>query len=182
MHRLRRPLQAVAFAAAALTLPAATASTSTAPGVEGDAGPGIVSLPAAEHVERTVPKERTLVFGLGRRAAVLALRMVGTPYRWGGEAPGGFDCSGLVRWAYGRLGVELPHNSVALLNVGRSVPSRTLATGDILFFTGLGHVGIYLGGRLMVHAPYSGKSVELVNLDTSHYGGRLIAARRVLSF
>ncbi len=116
----------------------------------------------------------------GERAAKAALEAVGVPYRWGGTSPsGGFDCSGLVRWAWGRLGVDLPHNSYALYSVGRRVSESNLDPGDILFFSGLGHVGLYIGGGRMVHAPYSGKDVEIVRLANSHYGARLVAARRV---
>jgi cell wall-associated NlpC family hydrolase len=117
---------------------------------------------------------------LGERASKIALRMVGTPYRWGGESPGGFDCSGLVRWAYGRVGVDLPHNSYALYGVGRRVSAGHMKPGDVLFFEGLGHVGLYLDDGRMVHAPYSGKDVEVVRL-ADWYGSRLIGARRVAS-
>jgi cell wall-associated NlpC family hydrolase len=122
-----------------------------------------------------VPRE----FTAGERAAMLALRMVGKPYRYGGESPSGFDCSGLVRWAYGRVGLDVPHNTHALHAFGDVVKRGELRTGDLLFFSGLGHVGIYLGGGRMVHSPYTGKSVELVNLRESHYGGRLVGVRRV---
>jgi murein DD-endopeptidase len=115
---------------------------------------------------------------LGERAAKIAVRMVGTPYRWGGEAPSGFDCSGLVRWAYGRVGVELPHSSYALYGVGKRVSSGHMKPGDVLFFEGLGHVGLYLDDGRMVHAPYSGKDVEVVRL-ADWYGSRLIGVRRV---
>ena len=114
------------------------------------------------------------------RAARFALGEVGVPYRWGGESPeSGFDCSGLVRWAYLRVGVELPHNSYALYGEGRRVPESKMAPGDILFFEGLGHVGLYLGRGRMVHAPETGRSVEVVRLPGSNYGSRLIGARRV---
>ena len=126
-----------------------------------------------------VAQERTL--GIAEKAATLAVRMIGVPYRWGGESPeSGFDCSGLVRWAYAQMGVGVPHESGALYSVGTEVSREALETGDVLFFTGFGHVGLYLGGGRMVHAPYSGKHVELVNLDASHYGGRLIGARRMV--
>ena len=116
----------------------------------------------------------------GERAVKVALEAVGTPYRWGGESPStGFDCSGLVRWAYGRVGVELPHNSYALYGEGRRVPEPSMEPGDILFFEGLGHVGLYLGRGRMVHAPQSGRDVEVVRLATTNYGARLIGARRV---
>ena len=117
---------------------------------------------------------------VGERAAHIALGAVGIPYRWGGESPSsGFDCSGLVRWAYGRLGIELPHSSYALYGEGRRVSRSRMKPGDLLFFEGLGHVGLYLGRGRMVHAPRSGRDVEIVRLAGSNYGSRLIGARRV---
>lgn len=119
---------------------------------------------------------------LGQRAAKVALRAVGVPYRWGGSSPAsGFDCSGLVYWAYGRLGVSVPHSSYSLYGLGRSVRRSRLRAGDVLFFSGLGHVGLYVGRGRMVHAPQSGRTVEVVRLSRSHYGGRLVGARRLVS-
>jgi chitinase len=118
---------------------------------------------------------------LGERAAGIAVRAVGIPYRYGGESPTrGFDCSGLVRWAYGRLGVDLPHSSYALAVTGRRVESERLLPGDVLLFDGLGHVGLYLGRGRMVHAPQSGRAVEVVALRSTAYGGRLVGARRIV--
>jgi cell wall-associated NlpC family hydrolase len=119
---------------------------------------------------------------LGQRAAKVALRAVGVPYRWGGSSPAsGFDCSGLVYWAYGRLGVAVPHSSYALYGLGRSIRRSRLRAGDVLFFSGLGHVGLYIGRGRMVHAPQSGRTVEVVRLARSHYGGRIVGARRLVS-
>ena len=115
---------------------------------------------------------------LGDRAALLALHEVGTPYAWGGEGPGGFDCSGLTSWVYGKLGVLLPHNAAAQFGVGRAVQRSRLRRGNLLFFHGLGHVGIYLGEGRMVHAPQSGRSVEVVRL-ADHYAEGLVGARRI---
>jgi cell wall-associated NlpC family hydrolase len=118
----------------------------------------------------------------GELAARFALDEVGVPYRWGGESPStGFDCSGLVRWAYGQVGVDLPHSSYALYGEGRRVSGSNLAAGDILFFEGLGHVGLYLGRGRMVHAPQTGRDVEVVRLSSTNYGARLIGARRVVA-
>jgi cell wall-associated NlpC family hydrolase len=118
---------------------------------------------------------------VGERAAQIALKVVGVPYRWGGASPSsGFDCSGLVRWAYGRVGIDLPHSSYALYGEGRRVAESRLEPGDLLFFEGLGHVGLYLGRGRMVHAPQTGRDVEVVRLDSTGYGGRLIGARRVV--
>jgi cell wall-associated NlpC family hydrolase len=109
-----------------------------------------------------------------------ALDVVGTPYRWGGMSPAtGFDCSGLVRWAYGRVGIDLPHNSYALYSEGRRVHAARMEPGDILFFEGLGHVGLYVGNGRMVHSPETGRNVEVVRLSATNYGARLVAARRV---
>jgi cell wall-associated NlpC family hydrolase len=118
---------------------------------------------------------------LGERAARTALTAVGVRYRWGGESPeSGFDCSGLVRWAYLRFGVDLPHSSYALFDEGRRVARGHMEPGDVLFFEGLGHVGLYLGEGRMVHAPETGREVEVVALARSSYGGRLVGARRVV--
>lgn len=118
----------------------------------------------------------------GEQAVRYALQAVGTPYRWAGESPGtGFDCSGLVRWAYGRVGVDVPHSSYALYGVGRRVPVSRMAPGDVLFFEGLGHVGLYVGKGRMVHAPQTGRSVEVVQLAAAGYGSRLVGARRLVS-
>jgi cell wall-associated NlpC family hydrolase len=115
---------------------------------------------------------------LGSMAARLALRWLGAPYRWGGASPGGFDCSGLVHYTYARLGVRLPHNAAAQFGYGRPVPRSRLRPGDLLFFSGLGHVGLYVGGGRMIHAPQSGERVEIVAL-AARYGARLVGARRL---
>jgi cell wall-associated NlpC family hydrolase len=111
---------------------------------------------------------------LGESAANLALGQLGTPYVWGGGAPGGFDCSGLVSWAYGQAGLGgLPHFTGALWNSGTHISSQSdLAPGDLVFFHGLGHVGMYIGGGNFVHAPHSGDVVKISNLATySGYDG-----------
>ena len=133
--------------------------------------------PPVRHVRRRVAPKPTL----GERAARIALKAVGVPYRWGGASPaGGFDCSGLVYWAYRHVGVELPHSSYALYDLGRPVPRSRLKAGDLVFFYGLGHMGMYIGRGRMVHAPRSGRRVEVVRLQGSHYGSRLVGARRVM--
>jgi peptidoglycan DL-endopeptidase CwlO len=109
-------------------------------------------------------------------AASIAMQFIGTPYVWAGSAPGGFDCSGLVMYAYAQLGVSLPHSSYAMWNYGVPVPFDQLAPGDILFFDGLGHVGIYVGGGQYVDAPYTGVDVRIDSLGDSSFVG----ARRIL--
>lgn len=118
---------------------------------------------------------------IGQRAATIAVKEVGVPYRWGGASPAsGFDCSGLVYWTYGRLGIALPHSSYALYDQGRQVARSRMKAGDLLFFSGLGHVGIYIGRGRMVHAPHSGTRVQVVRLRSSSYGARIVGVRRVV--
>ena len=117
---------------------------------------------------------------VGERAAGIAIRAVGAPYRWGGSSPAGFDCSGLVYWVYGQLGIELPHSSYALYGQGRRVARSRMQPGDLLFFSGLGHVGIYIGRGRMVHAPHTGTRVQVVRLGRSSYGARLAGVRRIV--
>jgi cell wall-associated NlpC family hydrolase len=118
---------------------------------------------------------------IGQRAAKIAVREVGVPYRWGGASPAsGFDCSGLVYWTYARLGIALPHSSYALYDQGRRISRSRMKAGDLLFFYGLGHVGIYIGRGRMVHAPHSGTRVQIVRLRSSSYGARIVGVRRVV--
>lgn len=129
-----------------------------------------------------IPVHEPEVVPAGERAVRIALKAVGVPYRWGGESPSnGFDCSGLVRWAYGRVGIDLPHSSYALYREGRRVAESRLEPGDVLFFEGLGHVGLYVGKGKMVHAPQTGRNVEVVQLRATSYGSRLVGARRIAS-
>ena len=135
---------------------------------------------ASAQPDRRAPARASAKRTLGERAAALAVREVGVPYRWGGTSPaGGFDCSGLVYWAYGRLGLDLPPSSYALYDQGRPVKRSRMKPGDLLFFYGLGHVGIYVGRGRMVHAPHSGTRVQVVRLGGSPYGGRLVGVRRL---
>jgi peptidoglycan DL-endopeptidase CwlO len=136
--------------------------------------------PLAAKVVRIEPVAKVELPSRGELAARAAVQQVGIAYHWGGETPAnGFDCSGLVRWAYRQVGLDLPHSSYALYDVGRPVAAGKLAPGDILFFAGLGHVGLYVGHGRMVHAPQTGRDVEIVSLGGSSYGASYVAARRV---
>jgi cell wall-associated NlpC family hydrolase len=109
-----------------------------------------------------------------------ALGQRGVPYRYGGESPAsGFDCSGLVAWSFGTIGVELPHSSYQLAGAGRAVRLRSLLPGDVLVFHGRGHVGIYIGDHRFVHAPHSGTTVTVDSLR-GPYGAGLELARRLI--
>jgi cell wall-associated NlpC family hydrolase len=99
-------------------------------------------------------------------AVGVALGQLGAPYAPGGADPSGFDCSGLVSWAYAQAGHGgLPHYTGALWNAGTRVNSTSeLAPGDLVFFDGLGHVGMYIGAGQFVEAPHSGDVVKVSNL------------------
>jgi cell wall-associated NlpC family hydrolase len=109
----------------------------------------------------------------------VAMRYLGTPYVWAGASPGGFDCSGLVMYAYEQVGVSLPHSSYAMWNDGVPVSRDQLQPGDLVFFDGLGHVGMYVGGGSFIHAPHTGTVVQISSLD-SGYGSSYVGARRIL--
>ena len=100
---------------------------------------------------------------VGEGAVGIALSQLGTPYRPGGAAPGGFDCSGLVSWAYAQAGHPgLPHFTGALWTSGTRIASQgDLAPGDLVFFNSLDHVGMYIGGGQFVEAPHSGDVVKV---------------------
>jgi peptidoglycan DL-endopeptidase CwlO len=122
----------------------------------------------------------TVASGRGARVAAMATRYLGIPYRWGGASPStGFDCSGFVMYLYARVGVSLPHNSAAQYGYGRPVSRANLAPGDIVFFDGLGHDGIYLGNGRFIHSPHSGDVVKISSLRESWYSSRWVGARRI---
>jgi cell wall-associated NlpC family hydrolase len=114
----------------------------------------------------------------GRAAVAVALRYLGTPYRWAGSSPSGFDCSGFVMYVYGRIGVKLPHNGTMLWGHGRPVSRNRLEPGDIVFFNGLSHVGIYIGRGRFVHSPHTGDVVKISRLSESWYRSTFVGGRR----
>jgi cell wall-associated NlpC family hydrolase len=111
----------------------------------------------------------------GNRVVTYARHFLGIPYSWGGTSPRtGFDCSGLVRFVYGHFGIALPHSSWADLAHGRRVSRRSLRPGDLVFFYGAGHVGIYTGRGRFIDAPHSGTHVRISTMQEygSYYGAR----------
>jgi cell wall-associated NlpC family hydrolase len=109
----------------------------------------------------------------------IAMQYLGVPYVWGGASPSGFDCSGLVVYAFAQVGVSLPHSSYALYGAGVPVSYDQLQAGDLVFFYGLGHVGIYVGGGMFIHAPHTGDVVKISSLSGS-YTASYVGARRIL--
>ena len=108
----------------------------------------------------------------------IAMQYLGTPYVYGGASPGGFDCSGLVMYVFGQVGVSLPHNAAAQYGYGVPVSMSQLQAGDLVFFNGLGHVGIYIGGGQFIHAPHTGDVVKISSLS-GWYSSTYVGARRL---
>ncbi|MGZ4352078.1 MAG: NlpC/P60 family protein [Gaiellaceae bacterium] len=109
----------------------------------------------------------------------IAMSKLGTPYAWGAAGPSAFDCSGLVSWAFAQMGVSVPHSSYALAGMGTPVSRDQLQPGDLVFFDGNGHVGIYIGGGQFVHAPHTGDVVKISSLGESWYASGFDGARRI---
>ncbi|MGZ4392210.1 MAG: NlpC/P60 family protein [Gaiellaceae bacterium] len=111
-------------------------------------------------------------------AASIAAQYLGAPYLWGGASPAGFDCSGLVSYVYAQLGVSLPHYTVSQWNATVPIPTTDLQPGDLVFFDGLSHVGIYIGADQFIHAPHTGTVVQIATL-TGYWATHLDGAHRV---
>jgi len=128
--------------------------------------------------EQVAPVARTTA---GHRAASIALDQVGTPYRYGGSTPSGFDCSGLVQYSYKQAGVQVPRTTGQLWSAASPVGDGELRAGDLLFFSiegKMSHVGLYLGEQRFVHAPQSGRNVSVASLNSPYYKAALIRAGR----
>ncbi|TML44478.1 MAG: hypothetical protein E6G19_08715 [Actinobacteria bacterium] len=108
----------------------------------------------------------------------IAEHYLGTPYVWGGASPAGFDCSGLVMYVFAQVGVSLPHSSYAQYGMGSPVSRDQLQPGDLVFFDGLGHVGIYVGGGSFIHAPHTGDVVKISSIS-GWYASTYVGARRI---
>ena len=115
----------------------------------------------------------------GQRVVEIARKQIGTPYRFGGTSPSGFDCSGLVRYVYAQVGVSLPHNAAKQYRYGSPIPRDRLEPGDLVFFDRLRHSGIYIGGGRFIHARQTGKRVSIARLDDEWYAENWVGARRL---
>jgi cell wall-associated NlpC family hydrolase len=100
------------------------------------------------------------------KAVAVAKKQIGDPYRYGATGPGSFDCSGLVQYAWRKAGVKLPRvASSQFARVRKKVSWRNLQPGDLMFFNGLGHVGMYVGKGRMIHSPRTGERVRIDKLS-----------------
>jgi len=126
---------------------------------------------------------RSMPNGSAAQAADAALAQVGRPYRYGGDTPAGFDCSGLVRFSYLQVGVPVSRETRTLREQARLIHAADLRRGDLVFFDQEGkkysHVGIYVGDGHFVHAPSSGGRVRTDRLDSQYWKRHFVEARRI---
>jgi cell wall-associated NlpC family hydrolase len=140
--------------------------------VAGRAGSAFAAHLRATHAH-AVQRERVRIVRFAR--AYLGVR-----YSYGGTSPrSGFDCSGFTRFVYAHFGIALPHYSVAQFSSGRRISRGQLRPGDLVFFDGLGHVGMYIGGGRFIHAPHTGTRVSISSL-TGSYGAVYDGAVRLV--
>ncbi len=129
------------------------------------------------------PRETSVVEPVGSEIAMRAVSLLGRPYRWGGNGPEAFDCSGLVRFVHQQLGIDVPRTAADQFTAAQPVKVGELKPGDLLFFRlesrRISHVAIYAGEGRFVHAPQSGRAVELRTLDDRFYRPRLVGAGRL---
>jgi len=135
---------------------------------------------AAQGSDRSAPTAQT-----GAASAMVdgARAMLGQPYRYGGAAPGGFDCSGLVSFAAQKAGLQLPRTAKEQLRTGVPIGRAELEPGDLVFMRLAHkqlHVGIAVGAGRFIHAPASGGSVRIDSLAAPPYATGFLSARRVI--
>jgi len=168
----RRQVQLRAQAQARLAAQQRAASTARSAAAELTADSFTASLDAAPS-DSAIPAAPPAQYG---GVVGLAMAELGKPYVWGAAGPSTFDCSGLVMYVYAKVGVSLPHNAAAMYGYGSPVAYGDLQPGDLVFFSGLGHMGIYIGGGQYIHAPHTGDVVKISNM--AEHGG-YVGARRI---
>jgi cell wall-associated NlpC family hydrolase len=119
----------------------------------------------------------------GEKLVRVAVGLIGTPYKFGGDDPRGFDCSGLVFYSFDRLGIEVPRTAADQRRAARGVKPDALTPGDLVFFRNsarrVDHVGIYAGEGKFIHAPRSGQVVSYAYLDDPYYRAHFVSAGRL---
>ena len=168
---ISQPAQRVRYLALITVIAVVASACSSQPSV----------VPNAKEIDRRVVLRPRTTLAIGERAATVALRQLGVPYRYGGSSPTGFDCSGLVHYAYANVGKSVPRTTAGLWSRLSPIDKEDVRIGDLLFFSIAGkmsHVGMYLGRREFVHAPSTGRFVSVESLDSDYYSRAFIRAGR----
>jgi len=170
-------LQAAQQARLSSQAPADT--TTPTPTLDAAVGAGAATLDPAP--PEPLPVAPPADAGRGAQVVAIAMQYLGVPYVWGAASPSvGFDCSGLTSYVFAQIGVSLPHFAAAQFGYGVPVSKDQLQPGDLVFFRGLGHMGMYIGGGNMIHAPHTGDVVKISPLSDPYYVANWVGARRVL--
>ncbi len=155
----------------------ATTSTQSAP------APATTEAPAPQPppttAEQAPPPVSVPTSGGHPEVVGIAMKYLGVPYVWAGSSPSGFDCSGLVTYVFGQIGVSVPHSSYVQWTLGSAVSRDQLQPGDLVFFHGESHVGVYIGGGQFIHAPHTGDVVKISSLNESWYSSGFDGGRRI---
>jgi cell wall-associated NlpC family hydrolase len=149
-----------------------------------------LAIPAAGHVNRLEEiknlskSEELLELNIRDRITLLAKKMLGLPYRFGGNSSFGIDCSAYVQKVYRLAGIDLPRTAREQFRAGESISKEELSVGDLVFFRTYAsfpsHVGIYLGNNLFIHASTRIKKVTITSLNTPYFLRRFIGAKRLI--
>ena len=137
--------------------------------------------PDKQAASRSLPTAEQKASAQGEYAAAVALQQVGVPYRYGGSTTSGFDCSGLVQYAWAAAGKSLPRTTGQQWGFAETVSADELQDGDLVFFRiegKMSHVGLYVGDGRFVHAPSSGRTVTVARLDSPFYRRAFLRAAR----
>jgi cell wall-associated NlpC family hydrolase len=171
------PGQVLALAGTAQSTPATTAASSAPKAAPSATTAHTITAhtTAVQVASQAAAAPAPAASSAGAVAEKVALEQLGRPYAYGGESPSGFDCSGLVQYAYQAAGVTLPRTTGEQMSAGTEVSEADLQVGDLVFFYGGTHVGIYVGSGEVVHAPVPGDVVKITEIAYMPY----TTARRI---
>jgi len=147
--------------------------------------PLLLSACATRHPPKITTPEPARISTPYNPVVSVAVELLGSPYRRGGNTKEGFDCSGFVQYVYEKLGIYLPRTSAAQFEISRKVTAEELKPGDLLFFktswfNEISHVGIYIESSRFIHAPSSGRQVCYADLRQEYWSARLVGIGRIL--